>query len=178
MSMSDRIKQRYQQLTDALTTLNANQLVEVSLNCAEQVIEFIDEWSSQEGSPLAVHAHHALDFVRQNRERLPQSRAELLGYLDLIEAALPHTEDSDTLSPSGALDAGLSLLGLLRCALNPSVENALQAAEGAITAYDIRSYYEVDSQSMTFEQFAPDLATGAVQEWERQLAFLANLRNL
>lgn len=174
---SSPILPRLDTLKQQLATLAERQRFQFALDCAESVIGYYERWSAQQGEGDAAVLREALDYLTNHHEVDP---ARIQHYLDAVGSQIPHAEENDTVSSSGALDAGLALLKALDCALSGSVEDAYGAGLATITVYDITkddrpvimpaTGYVTGADLMT-----QDLPTAAIQEWERQLALITRL---
>lgn len=168
---------RLEELQQKLATLTIPQRLQFALDCADAVLPYYEKWSVQAGLGNPATMRAALEYLRT--ESLP-AESRLQAYVATIEAMIPYTEDNATVSSSGALDAGLCVLGTLKCALSGEAKAAYQAGLAAITVYDITEPEGATRLPMggpitRRDVIAQDLARRAIEEWQRQLALITHL---
>lgn len=172
-------ERRFDLLRDKVRALPAAQCVPYAVDCARQVLHKYEQWSRQEneGSPQALR--DALELVESHLGGNPVTHQQWDAAFEQVSTHIPHTEDSPTVSPSGALDAGLSVLAVLRCARDASAEEAYEAGQAAIVAYDISSEVGMPlppSGYLTAADLADrDLSPEGLAEWNRQMSLLDEL---
>ncbi len=171
--MPDKINARFKALKEKLSLLQPIQWVQFSLDCAENVAKFIEKWSADEDEDLAAIVAEALSFVRVNLNQLDSVHPKIEEFIEAINDTMPTGEESSTIVETGALDAGLAVLGVLQCALNPTVDNAARTSQNAIDAYDMKSQIEF-GYTADVDHNMRDLEPSAIAEWDRQMEVLSH----
>lgn len=164
---------RLTQLWTAIDALSIEQQFEFVLDCAQQVLPIYEKWAA--GRTGVTLLRQAVEVMRLDQ---PQPPFDELNELQTSIESLYWTIDEDeTVWQTGVMEAVMCIQDTLQHKINPTAENAYDAAGHAITAHDPNAViFPTTSDFADLEILVgQDMTSLALQEWQRQMAVLKAL---